>query len=277
LKLSCVDALAPGETLKDKFDNLKRYGFEGIEIWASIGNSEELAKEIRGIAFRSKVKVSSVIVVNEAFYRPLDSLEAKQAKCEVIKESLRLAAATGAVSLVIPEYAPQFSPPIFVPPSPSDAEKSLLLELLEDVGRYAQQIGTTLVLEPINRYETRFFHTVDEAVEICKEVGSPNIKVMADLFQMNIEERDIAESIRRAGKYIHYVHLSDSNRLLPGYGHIDFRSAFGALKEIGYEGYMGLECAISGKPDDELPRCVKYLKAINSGCRSGKRIGGVNK
>jgi len=91
-------------------------------------------------------------------------------------------------------------------------------------------------------------------------VRSPNIKVMADLFQMNIEERDIAESIKRSGEYIHHVHLSDSNRLLPGYGNIDFRAIFAALKEIGYEGYMALECAIPGNPEEELPKCVEYLK-----------------
>lgn len=260
MKLSCVDAIAPGVTLKDKFENLGKYGFEGIEIWTGGGNTEQLAKEIREIAAGSKVKPSSVIVVNEAFYRPLDSQDAKQAKAEAIKESLRLAAAIGAVSLVIPEYGPQLPPPIFKPPVPSEAEKGLLLELLEEVGRYAEDVGATLVLEPINRYETRFFHTLDEAIEICKEVGSPNIKVMADLFQMNIEERDIAESIKRAGEYIHHVHLSDSNRLLPGYGNIDFRSAFAALKEIGYEGYMALECAIPGNPEEELPKCVGYLK-----------------
>jgi sugar phosphate isomerase/epimerase len=266
LKLSCLDAIAPGETLEDKFKNLEKFGFQGIEIWLGSENLQQSEKEMREAASGSSVKPSLIIVVNEVFYRPLDSPEAKQAKSEVIKESLRIAAATGAISLVIPEYGPQLCPPIFLPPAPGEPERKLLLELLEEVGRYAQDVGATLVLEPINRYETRFFHTLDEAVGICKEVGSPNIKVMADLFQMSIEERNIAESIRRAGKYIHYVHLSDNNRLLPGYGHIDFRSAFRALKEIGYEGYMGLECAIAGDPEKDLPECVKYLKKCMREC-----------
>lgn len=260
MKLSCIDVIAPGATLKEKFENLEKYGFEGVEIWTGSENLERQAKQIEEIASGSKAKPSSVIVVNESFYRPLDSQEAKQAKSEAIKGSLRLAAAIGAVSLVIPEYGPQLPPPIFTPPVPSEAEKRLLIELVEEVGRYAEDVGATSVLEPINRYETRFFHTLDEAIEICKEVGSPNMKVMADLFHMSIEERDIAESIRRAGEYIHHIHLSDSNRLLPGYGHFDFKSAFAALQEIGYEGYMALECAIPGNPEEELPKCVEYLK-----------------
>jgi len=266
MKLSCVDAIAPGMTLRDKFDNLERYGFEGIEIWTGADDLEQQAQGIREIASGSKVKPSSVMVVNEAFYRPLDSHEAKQAKSDAIKGSLGLAAALGAVSILVPEYAPQLPPPIFPVPPVGDAERGLLLELLHEVVKFAEDLGATLVLEPLNRYETRFFHTLDEAIAICKEVGSPNVKVMADLFQMSIEERDIAESIRRAGGYISHVHLSDSGRLLPGYGNIDFRSAFAALKEIGYEGYMALECAIAGNPEEELRRCVDYLKKCMREC-----------
>jgi len=246
--------------LKEKFDNLEKYGFDGIEIWAMSGVGSELEKEIKEAASESKVKPSSVIVVNEAFYRPLDSEEAKQAKAEAIKEGLRLAAAIGTVSLLVPEYGPQLPPPIFMLPPLGEAEKGLLLRLLAEVGRYARGVGATLVLEPINRYETRFFHTLEDAVGICKQVGIPNVKIMADTFQMSIEERNIAESIRRAGKYIRHVHLSDSGRLLPGHGNIDFKAIFAALKEIGYEGYMALECAIPGKPEEELPRCVEYLR-----------------
>jgi sugar phosphate isomerase/epimerase len=260
MKLSCVDAVVPGTKLKEKFDNLERYGFEGIEIWAMGGVGSELEKEIKEAASKSKVKPSSVIVVNEAFYRPLDSDEAKQAKAEAIKEGLRLAAAIGAVSIVVPEYRSQLPPPIFVLPPLGETEKGLLLALLEEVGRYAEKLETTLVLEPINRYETRFCHTLDDAVGICKEVSRPSIKIVADTFQMSIEERNIAESIRRAGKYVHHVHLSDSGRLLPGHGNIDFKAVFAALKEIGYEGYMALECAIPGNSEEELPRCVEYLR-----------------
>jgi sugar phosphate isomerase/epimerase len=260
MKLSCVDAVVPGITLNEKFANLEKYGFEGIEIWAMGGAGSELEKEIKEAASKSKVKPSSVIVVNEAFYRPLDSKEAKQAKAEAIRESLRLAAAIGAVSLLIPEYGPQLPPPIFTLPPPGEPEKGLLLTLLDEAGGYAEKLGTTVVLEPINRYETRFFHTLDDAVAICKEVSRPGIKIVADTFQMSIEERNIAESIRKAGEYIRHVHLSDSGRLLPGYGNIDFKAVFAALKEIGYKSYMALECAIPGNPEEELPRCVEYLK-----------------
>ena len=259
MKLACIDALAPGLTLKEKFESLERLGFEGIEIWTGSA-SPELEREIKEAAAGSGVRPCSVIVADESFYQPLSSEEAKRAKVEAIKQSIGLAAATGAVSILVPEYGPQLPPPIF-PLFPMDeARRGLLLGLVEEVGRYAEEAGATLVLEPLNRYETSLFHTLDEAVTICREVGSPAVKIMADLFQMSIEERDIAESIRRAGDYICHVHLSDSGRMLPGYGNIDFRSAFAALKDIGYGGYMALECAVSGDPEEELSKCVEYLR-----------------
>ncbi|MBS7648555.1 sugar phosphate isomerase/epimerase, partial [Candidatus Bathyarchaeota archaeon] len=66
----------------------------------------------------------------------------------------------------------------------------------------------------------------------------------------------------RAGGYIMHVHLADSNRLLPGYGHTDFKSGFLSLKKIGYKNFMALECGIPGNPEEELPKCVKYLRSL---------------
>ncbi len=77
---------------------------------------------------------------------------------------------------------------------------------------------------------------------------------------MSIEEADIPKSIREAGNWIAHVHLADSTRLLPGYGHTDFKSGFAALKEVGFANYMALECGIPGDPAVELPKCAQYLR-----------------
>jgi sugar phosphate isomerase/epimerase len=79
---------------------------------------------------------------------------------------------------------------------------------------------------------------------------------------MSIEEANIADSIRMAGKHIAHVHLADSTRQLPGYGHTDFKAGFAALRDIGYDKYMALEC---GNPDSDkqagLKKSAEYLKA----------------
>jgi sugar phosphate isomerase/epimerase len=80
-----------------------------------------------------------------------------------------------------------------------------------------------------------------------------------DFFHMSIEEPDIAASIESAAGFVRHVQVGDSNRQLPGYGHTDFTSGFAALRRIGYDGYLALECRIPDDPEQELPACVRYL------------------
>jgi sugar phosphate isomerase/epimerase len=70
---------------------------------------------------------------------------------------------------------------------------------------------------------------------------------MADFFHMNIEEIDMGQAIEETAEYLGYVHLADSNRYQPGAGHLDFQPGLAALKRIGYDGFMTLECRVLGK------------------------------
>ena len=77
---------------------------------------------------------------------------------------------------------------------------------------------------------------------------------------MSIEEADIAKSLMESGDWIDHIHLADSNRMLPGQGHLNFKPGFEVLKNMGYDKYMALECGILGNPEEELPKSVNYLK-----------------
>lgn len=142
-----------------------------------------------------------------------------------------------------------------------DLEKDLFTKLCEEWGQTAAKAGTCLLIEPLNRYETHLIRTLQDGVDICERVGNPHVKIMADFFHMSIEEQNISAAIRSAGRHIVHVHLADSNRQMPGLGHTDFKAGFAALKEIGYTGYMALEC---GNPDPNkqngLARSASYLK-----------------
>jgi sugar phosphate isomerase/epimerase len=83
---------------------------------------------------------------------------------------------------------------------------------------------------------------------------------MADFFHMGIEEADIAASIRAAGNHIRYVHVADSNRLQPGRGHLDFKPGFRALKDIGYDGYLAIECRVDGPYDEAIREAVRLIR-----------------
>ena len=77
---------------------------------------------------------------------------------------------------------------------------------------------------------------------------------------MSIEEANIPQAIQEAGELIWHVHLADSNRLLPGWGHTDFKAGFQALKKTDFDKYMALECGIPGAPEVDLPKTVEYLR-----------------
>jgi len=118
---------------------------------------------------------------------------------------------------------------------------------LEELGEYAKDKGQPLFYEPLNRYETNLFNTLAEGSAIIDSLQTGNVKLLADLFHMNIEEQDIAQAIRDAGERVGHVHFVDSNRRAAGLGHMDHAPIVAALKEIGYDGYLCAEAF--PKPD----------------------------
>jgi sugar phosphate isomerase/epimerase len=118
-----------------------------------------------------------------------------------------------------------------------------------------------VLLEPLNRYEDHMLNQLEDGVELCKLAGRPYVRVMGDLFHMSIEEVDLGGAIRDAGGYLAHVHLADSNRTHPGAGHTDFAPAFEALREIGFDGYLAMECAVRGDARTVLPQVARRLRS----------------
>ena len=157
--------------------------------------------------------------------------------------------------------------PEIPPPEPPktlyDLQCEILIEELAEIAPVAEETGTLVLLEPLNRYESRFLQRLDQAAEICRAVGSPGIKFMADFFHMNIEEIDLGQAIEETADYLGYVHLADSNRYQPGAGHLDFGPGLAALKRIDYEGFMTLECRIMGEDKGQaLIESARYIRNI---------------
>lgn len=121
-------------------------------------------------------------------------------------------------------------------------EVSLLKDSLKRIADYAQKNDVTLNLEAINRYECSYLNSSDETLQIIQEIGSPQcMGVLYDTFHSNMEDENMEEAIRNLKGHITNVHLADSNRRLPGEGHIDFRALIAALEQSDYAGYVALE------------------------------------
>lgn len=114
-------------------------------------------------------------------------------------------------------------------------------EALDELAPRAANHGTTLLIEPLNRYETNLIKTTADGVKLINSLKTKNVKLLSDLFHMNIEEVDIAAAFREAGQYVGHVHFADSNRQAIGFGHTTIPPIIEALRSIGYEGYLSAE------------------------------------
>lgn len=132
----------------------------------------------------------------------------------------------------------------------SDHARQLIAgkEAIYEVGLYGREKGVTLLLEPINHFETNVINTLAQGVELIEELALSNLKLLADTYHMNLEEVSCEKALKDSSKYLAYIHFADSNRLAPGWGHTDFQSIFRTLMEIGFGGPIGIE--VLPQPDD---------------------------
>jgi sugar phosphate isomerase/epimerase len=140
-----------------------------------------------------------------------------------------------------------------------EAEKYFIQSMVECL-EYKPEV--TLTLEPINRYETNLYNDTRSAMEVIDKIGRSNLKMLVDTFHMNIEERDIIQSILHAKAYISHVHFADSNRWAPGCGHIDFSEILDALEEIGYQGAVSAEILPKPTPEECLKLTIEYYRKL---------------
>lgn len=258
MKLACQEGMVPGATLPEKLANLEQFGYEGIEFWG--GGLPERVAEINRALAGSTVKASTICAGFRGAWLDADRTQRELAVNDS-KDLLSAGADIGAVGLIM---VPIFGGPRLPDLSPYQTavqlERDLLLKLLDAVGQHAANVRCALLVEPLNRYETHFLNRLEQAVDIVRTIGNPWVRIMADFFHMSIEEQDIPAAIRAAGDQIWHVHLADSTRQLPRYGHTDFASGFAALREIGFDKFMAMECGVPGDPFVELPQSAAYLR-----------------
>jgi sugar phosphate isomerase/epimerase len=132
---------------------------------------------------------------------------------------------------------------------PREKAIDLLEGALRAAGEAAAVHGVPFIYEPLNRYETNLFNRLADAARFLDEREVSNVVLLADLFHMNIEERDIADALRGAASRLGHVHWADSNRQAMGFGHTDSAPIMAVLRQLSYPGYVSAE--IFPLPDAE--------------------------
>lgn len=116
--------------------------------------------------------------------------------------------------------------------TPEEWERSK--EGLFQTAEYAQKYGVVLAVEPVNRFETYFLNTAEDAIRLLEEINHPNVRVHLDTYHLNIEEKNFYQSVKLAGEYLYHFHVCENDRGVPGTGHVDWCGVYKALKEINY-------------------------------------------
>ena len=128
------------------------------------------------------------------------------------------------------------------------------------MGETSRQQGIKLIYEPLNRYETNLFNHFEDAAEFLDGLSTEGVTLLADLFHMNIEEKDIASTLKSKAAYVGHVHFADSNRRPVGHGHTDMEPIAAALKETGYDGCISAEAFAWPSPEDAARQTIDSFR-----------------
>ena len=132
----------------------------------------------------------------------------------------------------------------------TDAEYDAMCMMISHAASTAKSLNLRLGLEPCNRYETHLLNTAKQTIEALDRIGADNTFVHLDTYHMNIEEVSMSQGCQDASNRLEYIHLSESNRGVPGQGCLKWEDTFAGLKAVDFQGTMTLESFIY--VDDEI-------------------------
>jgi D-psicose/D-tagatose/L-ribulose 3-epimerase len=215
---------------------LKGVGYDGVELpifnpdldyaaWG--GRLDDLGLERTAVTVRTEED------------NPISSDAAvRAAGIDATKKALDCCAAVGATHLVGPYHS---ALGLFSGAGPTEDEWKWGVESMRAVAEHAGEVGVTLGVECLNRFETYLLNAHADSARFAREVDHPNCRVMYDTFHANIEEKSIAGAIRDCADVLAHVHISENDRSTPGAGNVRWAENFDTLKEVGYDGWLMIE------------------------------------
>jgi sugar phosphate isomerase/epimerase len=247
----------------DKWQHAQALEFDAIELrGAGDGRFAARLPELKAAA-AAGVPMPTVCVEMLHFVGDFDP-DRRADALRQMKSQLSVMAEIGGRLAMTPASYGMFSTrlPPFVSPRSAAEDHQVLLEAFGALAAHAEAEGVVIAIEPLNRYENHMINTLDQAGQLCTEIGSTHLGIAADTYHMNIEEADPLKALIDAAPQIRHVQLSDSNRLEPGAGHIDWSATLDALWSIGYDAELAFECRLSGEVDQVLPVSVRRMRQL---------------
>ncbi|ADV83099.1 sugar phosphate isomerase/epimerase family protein [Terriglobus saanensis] len=216
---------------------IRNLGLQGVEV-PMFDPGVLQVDSIRGACERNGL-MPTVCAILPKQYNPISpEREVRLSAIQHLKKCIGATAAMGAKLL----GGPLFAPIGYLPEHrPTKDEWLWATEVFQTLGDDLNAYDLTLSIEPVNRSETFFLRTAEEASRLCELIGNPRIGVTIDTFHANIEERSIAEAIRSLGSHLKHIHASENDRGPLGRGHVPFVEIVNTLEELQFDGFVMIE------------------------------------
>ena len=221
------------------FPMFKTWGFETVEIPIEDPSHIDPVK-VKAAAAKNGLAIGSVCACMGPGRDFRGSASEQRTAMTYCKAVVDQAAVMGCPRVIGPIYS-VVGKADAVEPKRQKEEFAMVVKNLKVLAAYAAKKRVTLCIEPLNRFETDFLNTTDKGLQLLKAVGAKNVKLHLDTFHMNIEEKNQAAAIMKAGKNLAHFHACGSDRGTPGSDHIDWKPITRALHKIGYNGDVVIE------------------------------------
>lgn len=221
------------------FPKFKKWGFDTVEIAADDPAALD-AVLIKEALAENDLVCQTVCGVMGPDRDLRGDAQQQAASLGYIKATVDFIQEIGATMLVGPLYSTVGRADL-VSPQAYKQQQHLVVRHLKSLTDYAGDKSIKLAVEPLNRFETDFLNTSDQALELCTLVNSSNLYIHLDTFHMNIEEKDLPDAMRRVGKRLGVLHACGCDRGTPGKDHTDWNGIKLALRDIDYKGQLVIE------------------------------------
>lgn len=235
----------------ERFDRAGEAGFSAVEMWA-VRENGRTAQDIRERLDANGLEMVQIL----AWYGPgLTDVSQHEAFREAMKRAVEDADTLGARMFTVVGHQDD--------PLLSMEEKlGRLRDAYESALPLMEESGKIMLLEPFNEFDHpgHFIYGSPEAVELCRAVDSPHLKLNWDLFHMQRHEGEIIQRFRDGIDQVAYVQLADNpGRHQPGTGEMNYANIFKEIRKAGYDGYFGLECWAR---DKDYAQAVEDVRAV---------------
>lgn len=255
------DAVRDLSELAGRFERVAALGYQGIELTAKYPFDFSL-DDVVALSQRFKLPVVSLLsgwsYLHEGLCLCSPNTDVRVAAVERLGDYIDAASRLNAVLVVGLMQGLRSDEPDEV------LGNERIASCLGELAKRAEKSSVSVVIEPVNHLQVGFHHTADEVAALVRKIGSPALTYMLDTIHMNIEERSIAETIRRHGSHIRHFHLCETNGGPFGSGNLDFVAALNELEASGYNGFASVKIYRGLGWSDAAEQAMDFVKRLQA-------------